>query len=97
MKHHLLGAFLVAVGMVVGGMLGFHGPSVSAAQKQNIPPFADSAGRSLNIINELKELVALTKTQNDLLREQNQLLKSGKLRVVVTVEEKSRGASSSSR
>ncbi|NLE38401.1 MAG: hypothetical protein GX621_10290 [Pirellulaceae bacterium] len=88
MKHHFLGAILLAVGMVVGGMLGFHGPSVSAAQKQNVPPFADSAGRSLNIIGELKELVALTKTQNDLLREQNQLLKSGKLRVVVTVDER---------
>ncbi|HBO43703.1 MAG TPA: hypothetical protein DD670_07180 [Planctomycetaceae bacterium] len=97
MKHHLLGAILLAVGMVIGGMLGFHGPSVSAAQKQNIPPFADSAGRSLNIINELKELVALTKTQNDLLREQNQLFKSGKLRVVVTVEEKGGRSSSSSR
>ena len=94
MKRHLIGVFLLTVGMLVGGMLGLHGPSIAEAQKQNVPPFANSAGRTLDMISELRELVALTKTQNDLLREQNQLLKSGKLQVVVTVDEKTGSPSS---
>ena len=69
----LLGANAVAL-----CMLGFYGSS-SAQQAQQAPnlPFANSVEQTDEIIQQLKQL-------NGLMREQNNLLRSGQLQVVVS-------------
>ncbi len=72
-----LGLFL-AIAVATGGLLWSLGePAPTAAQRQGVrPPFA-------NAVEQRAETIRLLREIRDLLREQNALLKSGKVRVVV--------------
>ena len=88
MKRNLIGAVVIAVGVLLGGVLSFYGTSSVAAPRSNVPPFANPAGNRVEMIAELREIAAEMKKQNQLLTEQNNLLKSGKLQVVVVIDQK---------
>jgi hypothetical protein len=88
MKRYVVAIVVLVAAAAAGNMLGFYGSPADAAPKQNVPRFADSAGRSLEMIAQLKQLVNETKTQNDLLRQQLKLLQSGKLGVIVQIPRK---------
>ena len=65
---------LVLANVLVLGMLGLYRSSPAAPAKQQ--PFVNPAGQREEIIEQLKEL-------NRLVRHQNELLSSGRLKVVV--------------
>jgi hypothetical protein len=89
MRRHLIAAVLIVTALMAGSMLSFLGTTTAAPPApRRVPTFADTAGRELQMIAQLQEIVSQTKMQNDLLREQNALLKSGKLRVVVVLDNK---------
>jgi hypothetical protein len=64
-------------------VLGFYERSAAQLPPGTNAPFVDAVEQRVEMINHLKELVALAK-------EQNALLRSGKLQVVVAVEQKKR-------
>ena len=72
MKRHALLASLLAVGIVTCLVLGLYQTSQAAPQKEL--PFPNAAKQRLEMINELKGIVALLKEQNKLLKKQNAIL-----------------------
>jgi len=68
---------LLAANAAIWCVLSFYG-STEAAPRTDNQPFANSVEQRFEMIRELKQL-------NTLLREQNALLRSGKLQVVVTL------------
>ncbi len=70
-------ATLVALNVACLGVLGFY-RSTDAAPRSDNQPFANAVEQRMEMIRELKQM-------NALLREQNALLRSGKLQVVVTL------------
>lgn len=66
---------LVGLNAIAIAVLGWHQPS-GAEPRESSPPFANAEEQRGEIINELKQL-------NALMKEQNSLLRSGKLRVIV--------------
>lgn len=75
-------AALVAANVVCLCVLGFYQMSDAAPrQEKNAPPFANAVQQRFDIIAELRET-------NKLLAEQNALLRSGKLRVVIELPDK---------
>ena len=66
---------LVAFNVLSFALLGWHRPSGAEPRESN-QPFANAEEQRGEIINELKQL-------NALIKEQNTLLRSGKLRVIV--------------
>jgi hypothetical protein len=69
---------LLAAGLAVLCMLSLYQPT-TAAPREDQPTFANAAEQRLEIIRLLRE-------SNTLLKEQNELLRSGKLRVTVEAE-----------
>ncbi len=68
---------LAAVGGALALLFIWGGPAPLPAQRQGVrPPFA-------NAVEQRAETIRLLREIRDLLREQNALLKSGKVRVVV--------------
>jgi len=67
------------VGIVLGYcVLSFYQPTASAQRRTGgQPPFANSVEQRIEMVNQLKEI-------KELLKEQNALLSSGKLTVVVS-------------
>ncbi|MBN2217963.1 MAG: hypothetical protein JW719_11365 [Pirellulales bacterium] len=88
MKYRLLGAVLLAAGVMVGSVLNFQGTTAAAPPNPNVPPFASPSANRNEMINELRVITQELRKQNDLLTEQNNLLKSGKLQVVVMLDQK---------
>ena len=72
--------FLAVALFVFLGVLSFYRPG-AAAPKGAQPPFANAVAQRREIIEQLKEL-------NQNLRQQNTLLQSGKIRVVLTKPKK---------
>ena len=62
-------AWLVATNVVVVGMLGFYS-TLGAAPQAGVPPFANPVDQRADQLRELREI-------KELLKEQNELLKSG--------------------
>ena len=67
--------FPMATAAVITGVLSFYGSSI-AQQRGPTQPFANSVQQRMDMVQHLKAI-------EDLLREQNDLLRSGKLKVVV--------------
>lgn len=68
--------YLVVINVAAWGVLGFYRDTAAQAPPAN-SPFANAVDQQGEIINQLKET-------NRLLREQNAVLRSGTLQVVVT-------------
>jgi len=83
-----LGVLAIAAAVVLGSVLSFYGTSAAAPPRQDVPPFANPSGNRVEMISELREIVSELKKQNALLTEQNNLFKSGKLQVVVVIDQK---------
>lgn len=66
---------LIISNVVILCVLGFYGTSQAQPNEPNLP-FANAVEQRVEIINQLKQL-------NEQLKEQNALLRSGKLKVVV--------------
>jgi hypothetical protein len=74
-------ALLLAANALVYCVLGFSQTPAAAQRTGGDPPFA-------NAVEQRNEQTAQLKEIKELLKEQNALLKSGNLRVVVTLPEK---------
>jgi len=88
MRRHVLGAVLITAGVVLGSVLSFYGTTVAAPPNQNVPPFASPSANRYEMINELRQVTSELKKQNELLTEQYNLLRSGKLQVVIVIDQK---------
>jgi hypothetical protein len=77
-RRHWQGPLAIAAMGVFLCVLGFY-RTTSAQQPAGTPPFANSVEQRQEIIEQLKEL-------NQLVKQQNDLLQNGKLRVIVTSE-----------
>ena len=75
-------AFLLAANVAMWGMLGFYQNS-SAAPRTNQQPFANSVTQRAEMIAELKAITAELKNVRTQLKQQDALLQSGKVKVVV--------------
>lgn len=82
MKTHTIVRFGIILAINVVGLcvLGFYRPT-SAAPPQDTQPFANSVEQRAEMIAQLKDILAE-------LKEQNALLRSGNLKVVVTLDKK---------
>jgi hypothetical protein len=74
-------ALVVAANVLCLGVLSFYQTGNAQQHTGGEPPFANSVELRVEMVNELKEIKAL-------LREQNALLSSGNLKVVITLPEK---------
>jgi len=74
-------ALLVAANVVAYGVLSFYQTSSAQQRTGGEPPFANSIEQRIEMLSELKEI-------KNLLKEQNALLRSGNLKVIVTLPEK---------
>ena len=72
-------AALVCANLVIWCVLGFYG-SIVAAPQRGQPPFANAVEQRAEMVRQLQEI-------NAALKEQNALLRSGKVQVVVTTTE----------
>lgn len=88
MKRHVLGALLITVGVVMGSVLSFHGTTAAAPPVEKVPPFASPSANRYETINELRTITSELRKQNQLITEQYNLLKSGKLQVVVVIDQR---------
>jgi hypothetical protein len=78
-------ALLIGLNLFCWYMLGFHQPmSVAQSSTNGQPPFANSVAQRFESIDQLKEI-------NTQLKEQLALLRSGNLRVIVTLDPQSVG------
>ena len=75
-KSNMRWAALVAVNTALWCVLGFYG-SITAAPQRGQPPFANAVEQRAEIVRQLQDM-------NALLKEQNALLRSGKIHVTVT-------------
>jgi len=90
MKRGVMGAAMIAAGVIVGSVLSLYGTTVAAPPaQQNVPPFASPSANRVEMIAELRQMNAELRKQTDLLNEQYDLLKSGKLQVVVVIDQRS--------
>ena len=67
---------LLAAGALLWGVLSFHQTTDAAQKTGGQPPFANSVEQRMEMVHQLQEI-------RDLLREQNALLKSGNVKVVI--------------
>ena len=74
-------ALLIAANALCYCVLSFYQTTAAAPPKGNPPPFANAVQQRMEMIGHLKEI-------KELLKEQNALLRSGNLKVVVTLPEK---------
>ena len=74
-------AFAFAAGLGLIGMLGFYRPTGAQQPQKLSAPFANSVEQRMDMIGQLKVI-------QELLREQNELLRSGKIKVVVELPPK---------
>lgn len=74
-------ALLIAANALCYGVLSFYQTTTAAVPKGNPPPFANAVQQRMEMIGHLKEI-------KELMKEQNALLRSGNLKVVVTLPEK---------
>jgi hypothetical protein len=74
-------ALLVAANVVCYCVLSFYQTSNAQQRTGGEAPFANSVEQRIEMVNELKEI-------KNLLKEQNALLRSGNLKVIVTLPEK---------
>jgi hypothetical protein len=88
MKRRVIAALLVAAGVLMGSVLSFQGITAAAPPAQNVPPFASPSANRYEMITELQAVTAELRKQNQLLTEQYNLLKSGKLQVVVVIDQR---------
>jgi hypothetical protein len=72
---------LVIANVLCWGMLSFYQTGNAQQRTGGDPPFANSIEQRMEMVTELKEI-------KNLLKEQNALLSSGNLRVVITLPEK---------
>ena len=70
---------LLALNVVLWCVLGFYG-SITAAPQRGQPPFANSVEQRAEMVRQLQEI-------NAALKEQNAILRSGKVKVIVTSAE----------
>ena len=76
---------LIALNLLCWYMLGFQQPALVAQQNTNGElPFANAVAQRFEIIDQIKQT-------NALLREQNALLRSGTVRVLVSLDPQSPG------
>jgi len=87
MRRFLLGIVVGSAAVLGGLMLSFQGSTVAAPPEQRFP-FASAIDQRIEMINQLRQIRLLLQEQNTLLRQQNALLDSGKLRVVVAQDTK---------
>jgi len=69
---------------LLGCVLSFY-QLTSAAPPNAQPPFANSVEQRIEMVEQLKEINAQLKEQNTLLKEQLGLLRSGQVKVIVTL------------
>jgi hypothetical protein len=69
-------AVLISANVLAWCMLCFHQDSTAAAPAAPTPPFANAVEQRIEMIEQLKQV-------NALLKEQNALLRSGTLKVIV--------------
>jgi hypothetical protein len=81
MRSRTAWALLIAANALCYCVLGFYQTTTAAVPKGNPPPFANAVQQRMEMIGHLKEI-------KELLKEQNALLRSGNLKVVVTLPEK---------
>ena len=74
-------ALLLAANVLCYCVLSFYQTSNAQQRTGGEPPFANSVEQRSEMVTQLKEI-------KDLLQEQNALLRSGNLRVIVTLPEK---------
>lgn len=78
-------ALLIGLNLFCWYMLGFHQPASVAQQSNNGElPFANSVVQRFDIIDQLKQI-------NAQLKEQNTLLRSGTVRVMVSLDPQAAG------
>ena len=77
MKRRTGWALLIAANVLCYCVLSFY-RTTDAAPAKGYPPFANSVEQRVEMVNELKQI-------KELLREQNALLRSGNLKVVISV------------
>ena len=76
MNHRNGWTVLLLLNVVAFGVLGLY-QTTNAGSPIGSPPFANTSESRLEMVQELKEI-------RDLLKEQNALLKSGEVKVIVT-------------
>lgn len=76
MKRRMGWAALVAANALAWGVLSFHQTTDASQKTGGQPPFANSVEQRMEMAGYLREI-------RDLLKEQNALLQSGNLRVVL--------------
>ncbi len=81
-RSHRTWLIFIALNVISLCVLGFYRTS-DAAPRQAPQQFANPVEQAFEVIDQLKQL-------NALMKEQNELLRSGKLRVVVTAVQNSR-------
>jgi hypothetical protein len=78
-------ALLIGLNLICWYMLGFHQPVSNAQQSTNGElPFANSVVQRFDMIDQLKQI-------NAQLKEQNALLRSGTVRVLVSLDPQAAG------
>jgi len=80
MTRRTVWALLIAANVLCYCVLSFY-RTTDAAVKPAPPPFANAVEQRMEMVNQLREI-------KELLKEQNALLSSGKLSVVVSAPEK---------
>ena len=76
MRRRTAWTILIAANVLFYCMLSFYQTTDAAGPRKNPPPFASSIDQRMEMVGELREI-------KNLLKEQNALLRSGKLQVVV--------------
>lgn len=84
MSRRTAWALLVAGGAVCCCVLSFYQTSHAQQKTGGEPPFANSVQQRAEMVSELQEI-------KNLLKEQNALLRSGNLKVVITLPETTGG------
>lgn len=69
------------------GVLGLYG-ALHGAPRAEPQPFANSVEQRLESVNELRSINNLLREQNALLKEQLELLRSGQMKVILTLPPK---------
>ena len=78
-------ALLIGLNLFCWYMLGFHQPTSVAQQSTNgEPPFANSVAQRFDIVDQLKQI-------NAQLKEQTALLRSGNVKVLVSLDPQAAG------
>jgi hypothetical protein len=75
-------AVLIAATVLFGGVLSLYRASDAAPPDPPVP-LGNDVEQRIEMISHLKDIASQMHEQNKLLREQNDLLKSGKLKVLV--------------